>query len=149
MDSWVTVSDLVGGWRLVGWQITYLDGRVTRPFGPVPVGLLVYSPDGWMSAAISVPGRTVLDGADVRRAPLTQQAEAFATYFSYSGRFEVADGVITHHVEVALNPAFVGTRQVRQIELNGVNLVLSAREFGSSGARRHALSWRRADRSAA
>ena len=27
----VTASELVGGWRYLGWDITYDDGRVTHP----------------------------------------------------------------------------------------------------------------------
>src|SRR5690606_19166642 len=56
---------LVGAWRLVSWTIEYpASGRVTQPFGAVPEGLLMYSADGHMSAALQRPGRARLSRAD-------------------------------------------------------------------------------------
>jgi hypothetical protein len=143
MSDSVSAEDLVGAWELDTWQIRYADGRITHPFGTDAFGLIIYSADGRMSACIAARGRQPLDHADVRRAPAGQQAAAFASYFSYAGRYDVADGVATHHVEVALNPAFVGTRQRRRIALTGRELELSAAESGPGGSRRHILRWRR------
>jgi hypothetical protein len=144
----LSAADLVGAWDLVGWEIGYDDGRTTHPFGTDAVGLIIYSADGRMNASISASGRPALDHADLRRAPIEQQAAAFTSYFSYAGRYDVADGVATHHVDVALNPAFVGSRQKRHISLTDNDLELSAVESGPGGDRRHVLRWRRADAAA-
>lgn len=143
-ESADATAGLLGAWHLLGWQIRYDSGRVARPFGADPLGLLVYSADGWMNVCVSRCDRAPLAEPNVRRAPLEQQAAAFASYFSYAGRFEVAGGIVTHQVTVALDPAFVGTRQARRIEWHGADLALIADETGPGGARRHVLSWRRA-----
>jgi hypothetical protein len=145
MNTSVSAADLVGAWDLVAWEISYADGRVTHPFGTDAVGGVHDQADGRMSAAIAARGRTALDHADVRQAPVDQQAAAFRSYFSYAGRYRVENGVAIHDVDLALNPAFVGSQQRRDIDLNGSDLELSASEAGRSGVRRHILRWRRVD----
>lgn len=135
---------LVGAWRLLGWQIAYERGKVAWPFGTDPLGLLVYAADGWMNVCICRNDRVPLTGRDVRRGPVAQQAAAFASYFSYAGRYEMTDTTVTHQVVVALDPALVGTRQTRRIEWHYDDLFLTADETGPGGGRRHVLSWRRA-----
>lgn len=143
-ESADAAAGLLGAWQLLGWQIRYDTGRIAQPFGADPLGLLVYSATGWMNVCISRCGRAPLADPNVRRAPLEQQAAAFASYFSYAGSYEVAGGIVTHRVTVALDPALVGTRQARRIEWHGPDLALIADETGRGGARRHVLSWRRA-----
>jgi hypothetical protein len=50
---------------------------------------------------------------------------------------------VEHEVTVALNPAFVGSRQWRDARLVGRRLILSAEERTPGGIRRHELEWRR------
>lgn len=130
--------DVVGAWRLVEWRITRPDGRVSHPFGRDAVGLLCYTPDGHMSVTVSRAGRPSLPGDDSPRA-CQAQAEAFTSFLSYSGRYEVREGHVAHDVEMALNPACVGTTQIREANFDGERLVLAAPE----GGRWHTLFWRR------
>ena len=47
-------NHLIGGWRLVRWEITYDDCRPpTNPLGPDATGLIAYTPDGWMNASMA------------------------------------------------------------------------------------------------
>lgn len=141
---------LVGAWRLVSWTIEYpASGRVTQPFGAVPEGLLVYSADGHMSAAMQRPGRARLSRADPNAVSDAEKAAAFAGYLQYSGTWSVADGNVVHAVELAMNPNLVGTRQVRHVSLEGDRLELRAEEpLESPGqSRRHRILWRRASQS--
>ena len=138
---------LVGAWRLVAWTIEYpATGRVTQPFGPAPDGLLVYTPDGHMSAALQRPGRPRLSRADPHAVSDAEKAAAFAGYLTYAGRWSVADGCVVHAVDVALNPNLIGTRQVRRISLAGDQLELGAEEAleASGQSRRHRILWQRA-----
>lgn len=143
---------LVGAWRLVSWTIEYpASGRVTQPFGAVPEGLLVYSADGHMSAAMQRPGRARLSRADPHAVSDAEKAAAFAGYLHYAGTWSVADGHVIHAVEVAMNPNLTGTRQVRQVALEGDRLELGAEEpLESPGqVRRHRIVWHRARQAAA
>lgn len=142
----VTAGDLVGAWALESWEIAYpASGRVTRPFGEDATGLIVYTPDGYMSAVLSRRDRGEFSTEIVPRAPAAEKLRAFDGYMHYAGRFRVLDGVVHHHVEYALNMSLIGTVQVREAELAGSRLGLSADEVMAGGeVRQHRLRWRRA-----
>ena len=89
---------LVGSWQLQRWFITYEDGAVTEPLGPGAVGLLVYTPDGWMSAAMMAAGRSRLSRNNPRAAPVKEKATAFDTFFGYCCRWRIVGHVVEHHV---------------------------------------------------
>jgi hypothetical protein len=146
------VNPLLGTWHLRRWQIAYDDQRpASYPFGPDASGMILYSADGWMSACIAKAARARMSSESVRSAPVGERLAAFESYFQYAGRYwleEVAGGLqVVHEVTHTLNPNFLGTRQVRQVDLSepGV-LILSASDVvpGSSLARHHQLIWQRA-----
>ena len=144
-------NPLLGSWQLVRWEIGYGDGRPpTWPYGEQATGLIVYSSDGYMSACIAAGGRTPMSSASVRSAPEAQRLAAFESYFQYAGRYELrghgAGLQVVHRVSHALNPNFVGSEQVRNVELHGDGtLTLSASDTvpGSAVARHHRLLWKR------
>jgi hypothetical protein len=133
---------LVGAWQLVRWFITYEDGSVTEPLGPGAEGLLVYTADGWMSAAMMAAGRSRLSRGNPRAAPEHERAAAFDTFFAYSCRWRVVDQGVEHHVTLSHNPALVGTVQTRRVQFRGRQLTLSAEERVPAGTRVHRLQWR-------
>lgn len=144
---------LVGTWHLVRWDITYGDGRpATLPFGPDATGLILYSSDGTMSACIARSGRKPLSSDSVRSAPQAERLTAFESFFQYAGPYAVRrrpDGgqQVVHTVTHALNPNFVGTEQVRNMDFAADGtLTLSACDTvpGTTVARHHRLIWRRA-----
>lgn len=136
--------NLVGAWLLQSWEVRTERGT-QLPFGAEPCGLLTYTAEGYMQASICAAGRPVLSGSSPRQASAEEQAAAFRSFFSYAGRYELRELDVVHHVEIALNPAMVGTDQVRHVELADDVLVLSADEPLSDGSLRgHRLTWRRA-----
>lgn len=145
---------LLGTWHLVRWEIVYGDGRPpTLPFGEAPQGLIVYAHDGTMNACIARAARQPLSSESVRSAPVAERLAAFESFFQYAGPYEYrADPAlptgaqVVHHVTMALNPNFVGTDQVRNVEFAADGtLTLSASDTvpGSGVARHHRLQWRR------
>ena len=74
-----------------------------------------------------------------------QVRAAYLGYIAYFGTYEVApDGrSVVHHVEGALNPAWVGGDQVRQLRFDGDRLVLSADVRKSGQVVTHVLTWER------
>lgn len=139
----LTTDQLVGTWQLQRWLCRYEDGTATEPFGAGAEGLLLYSADGWMSACIMASGRPRLSAANPREAPQGERAAAFDGYFSYAGRWRIVEGRVQHEVTLALNPGMVGTLQLRDAELAGSGLTLSAAEPVRGGTRLHRLVWRR------
>ena len=124
---------LVGSWQLQRWSITYEDGTVTEPLGPGAIGLLVYTPDGWMSAAMMAAGRPRLSRSNPRTASEHERAVAFDTFFGYCCRWRIAGQAVEHHVTISHNPARVGTGRTRKIEMRGRTLTVSADEVDPEG----------------
>ena len=149
----LTADRLVGAWQLQRWEtVREVAGQgrtASLPFGAGAVGLLLYTADGWMSATIMADGRRPFSRANPRSASAVERAAAFDGYFSYAGRWSVEGSRVRHEVTVALNPAMVGTLQVREARLVGRRLTLSAEEATEDGLRRHRLVWKRPLRRAA
>jgi hypothetical protein len=134
---------LVGAWRLVSWEVRYPDGTVTHPFGRRPLGLLLYTPDGAMSANIAARGRRALAVANPRDASAVDKARLLDSFFAYAGRYSLRGSTVRHRVSIATNPALVGTLQVRDARLAHGRLELAAAEKTRGGERRHVLTWAR------
>ena len=137
---------LAGSWLLRSWEI-HGPGTdaVAQPFGPEPSGLLVYTPDGWMSATVCRPDRMPFPaGGSPRRLDDTTVAAAFRSYFHYAGPYRIEADSVIHSVRYSLNPSMVGTEQVRSLTLDGDRLILRGEEAVSGSLRRHQLVWRRA-----
>jgi hypothetical protein len=119
------VSALFGGWRLARWSFVYDDGRPPEfPMGPDAQGYILYTPQGQVSAVIM-------------RADKTRS-------FAYAGRFELEGESVVHVIEVATDPALVGFRNNRSIELAGDRLVLSGPDFTPGTGRTQRIEWERA-----
>ena len=145
---------LIGAWELVDVVEEPVDGSAPRrPHGESPVGLILYSPDGYMSVQIMHRDRSVGDSADWSDLTPEEQQEEARTYFAYAGPYHVdeAAGILTHSMRVSLFPGWIGQTQPRVVELDGDSLRLSSAAPMRSGGRlvlTH-LRWRRAGTSGA
>ena len=132
---------LAGTWRLVSYDTTSQGERRGQPYGAA-VGRLEYDDHGNMSGQVMRPDR-----ARVEVNGTTQQVRAaYIGYIAYFGTYEVAeDGrSVVHHVEGALNPAWVGGRQVRALRFDGDRLILSAQvQKNEAELVVHTLTWER------
>src|SRR4051794_23432162 len=97
----LSVDQVVGTWRLVTASALSGNIRNDAPFGPAPSGLITYTSDGRVMAIICHSGRKPLVTGDRISASTDERAEAFATSFSYAGRYSVLGNKISHHVEIA------------------------------------------------
>jgi hypothetical protein len=123
---------LIGAWKLVDVVEEPVDGSpLRRPHGERPVGLILYTPDGYMSAQIMERDRGVIASPDWSALTSEEYAEEARGYFAYCGSFEVDE---------------VGSRQPRVLQLDGDALELSsAAAAPSRGALVITrLSWERA-----
>lgn len=140
----LSAGDLVGAWHLESWTMDVAGSATQYPFGEKPTGLIVYSENGWMTAAIHRDSRSLLpDDLPFRRIAPDLLAEAYLTYFHYAGRYHINDGAVFHDVTQSLNPNFVGSQQKRNVALNGDSLVLSGEEPADGKLRLHTLTWHR------
>ena len=117
----------VGTWRLVSFVGHGADGHETADYGPTPRGCLMYDKGGRMSVQITHSDRRPFKSGDPFRASPEELKDAFDGYFGYFGTYSVDEnaGTVTHHVEGASYPNYVGTDQRRFFAWQGNRLVLS------------------------
>ena len=117
---------IVGTWRLVSAEETMKDGttRAFPAFGPHARGFLMYQPDGYMCAELVNPDRP--KWADPLHPTAAEKAAAADGAFAYCGRYEIDANQkwIVHLPEVATDPAYVASRQVRPYRFEGNRLIL-------------------------
>jgi hypothetical protein len=127
LSNTVFAADLgvVGVWSLVSLSVEDAQtGAVhQRAFGEHPIGLLTYTAAGHMSAIIAAEGRKPLSGMGEKR--LEESAQLFATMTGYAGTYSVQGGTVTHHVEVAGDPSWIGKDQIRFAKLENGILTIS------------------------
>jgi hypothetical protein len=121
-------EDIVGAWQLEEFRLVDAAGKVTRPWGPASVGLLMYTGDGYMAASIR-----------------SEDATRGVHFMGYSGPYELASDRVEHRVKVCSDPKLIGTTQVRRARLQDGKLVLSSMQslYGGPGTSAE-LVWRRA-----
>lgn len=118
-------AKLAGTWKLVAASATSASGVVDKlPFGANLSGTLIYTAEGRVAVLLSYGDRKPLSGSDRLTAPAAERAEAFATFFAYSGRYSVAGDRVTHHVDIASYPNWVNTDFVRIFAVSGERLTL-------------------------
>jgi len=132
---------LIGSWRLVSYEALDSAGRTTQPYGDA-IGRLSYDALGNMTGQVMRPNRAPVQ---LGTGAAQQIRTAYMGYIAYFGTYEVAaDGrSVTHHVEGALNPAWVGGDQVRTLRFVGERLVLSADVRKNDEVVTHQLTWER------
>lgn len=108
-------NDLVGIWKLKSVKTPLEGGGVEYPFGKRPGGTIQYVKDGFMAVHLT--------GSD----------EADGKTRAYSGRWSFENDIVTHHVEVSLEPELRGVTLQRRAELNGNTLIYRTVEAQGPG----------------
>ncbi|HLM11418.1 MAG TPA: lipocalin-like domain-containing protein [Reyranella sp.] len=117
--------DLVGAWGLESWSLEYEDGRPSEfPLGLAVRGMLLYTPDGRVSATLMGAGKP-------------------AASFAYAGRYDVRGDAVYHSIEISTDPTLVGVTTTRHIAREGDVLTLSGPDFRAGTGRRQKVVWRR------
>src|SRR5258707_11531019 len=103
-------EQLVGAWTLSSCVERDIEtGVETHPLGERPLGLILYTPDGYMSAQLQRPQRPPFAEGDLLRATPEEYAAAGSSYIAYSGRFFVdeAKKSLSHEMAVSFFPNWV------------------------------------------
>jgi hypothetical protein len=103
-----SLSDLIGTWRVTGFQEWAPDGREFLPLGEAPVGYAAFGRSGRIFIQLS---RSTAEGASP-----DQVAASFIAYF---GTFAVSGDTLTIAIESGNEPHDVATTQTRTITLDG------------------------------
>jgi Lipocalin-like domain len=137
-------DQIVGTWRLVAASATSGSIRNDAPYGPTPSGLITYTDDGRVMAIICHSGRKPLASGDRISASTEERAEAFATSFSYAGRYSISNDKIIHRVELASVQNWVDTDLIRLARVDGDRITLTTPAISVGGEiRTTELIWER------
>ncbi len=131
-------EQLVGTYRVLMVEHYTDDGEVGRPFGDDPQGVIVYTPERYMTAVLMQSGRPHFAAGDVLGGTDAEKAAAFESANAFAGRWEVVGDEIVHHLEVTTFPNWVGTQQRRRFEVTDTHLTLYPPSMLMAGAWRHA-----------
>ena len=136
---------LVGTWTLHSYTVINAEGtKIAEPFGSNPQGLLIYTPNGFMSGHIMSANRPPWKSDLPHKASSEEKVLAFDTYLGYCGTYELQEDRVIHHVTTSFFPNWVGTDLVRLMQLDGNLLTLTAPLVTSKGRTRTVqITWRR------
>ena len=108
---------LAGCWDLVEGTFTAADGSVRMPWGPAPLGVLLVTPSGELSAHGGRRARAPFAGGE---ATSGEKQHAYDDYFSYYGRIVHVDdaaGTMVTAVDGATDPDWIGGEQLRYLDI--------------------------------
>jgi hypothetical protein len=125
--SLIVTADLVGTWSLGSYSDTTEGAEIVLPFGPNPIGLLIYTPYGYMSAQLMSPDHSPLDAGDWNGQTQGDYQENARGFIAYSGeyQFDEATSTVSHMPSVSFVPSLIGQRLKRQVKLDGDRLTLT------------------------
>jgi len=109
------------------------------PMGPEAQGIIMYTPDGYMSAQLLTPGQKRFDHPEVKEYPRSGSTEDWAqvgkNYVGYTGQFYLDEAgdesgpMLMHHMRTSSLPSLLGDTQRRLVKIedraDGRYLVLS------------------------
>ena len=115
---------VIGTWKLISYETETPDGKRTFPLGQDVEGLAVYLPNGRVSIQFMKRDRPRFESGDAWRGTFEEERAAFRGFFSYAGRYTLdqARSMVTHHLEIAAAPNYVGTDLVRTFAIAGNRL---------------------------
>jgi hypothetical protein len=122
-------EQLIGAWKLVSCEERPVDGSPSfYPMRENPMGIIMYTPDGYMSAQLMKPGRKPFASGDWFKGSPEDYGREATTYIAYSGPFRVNEekGTLTHSMFVSLFPNWIGQTQPRAVKIEGDTLHLSS-----------------------
>ena len=104
-----------------------MDGSAAvHPIGERPMRIIMYTPDGYMSAQLMPPGRRPFALGDWFYGTAEEYREEGSTSIASSRRFHVDEGkTLTHSMFVSLFPNWTGQTQPRVVGIEGDRLRLS------------------------
>ena len=144
-------EQLIGAWKLVSYEEKPVDGSPSfHPMSEQPMGIIMYTPDGYMSAQLSKADRKPFASGDWFKGTPEDYGREATTYIAYTGKFHVDEAAqkLTHSMFVSLFPNWIGQTQPRVVKIEGDYLYLHTASTIDSGGKKvnSFLKWKRAEK---
>lgn len=105
-----------GSWKLVSYEVeVQTTGEIMLPMGKNPTGYVIFTPESRVWFVLTGEGRKPAKTVEERAALLD-------TVIAYTGTYRLEGDKWITSVEVAWNPAWVGTEQTRPFKVDGNRL---------------------------
>ena len=150
-------SRLIGAWELVSFTAADVDdpSNIVHPMSESVQGIIMYTPDGYMSAQLQRPSSAQKPVKDQSAAPAKDLASRYDNdYNGYTGEFYLEEKpgqepLLRHHMKLSSYADWLGNTQRRLVELSeeGGKEFLTVRPEGpmklDGVTRNFAIKWRR------
>ncbi|HUT50320.1 MAG TPA: lipocalin-like domain-containing protein [Alphaproteobacteria bacterium] len=120
----MSASSLAGAWRLESFVFTDDGGGTHTPLGESPHGLVLITPDNYLSLSFMADGRQAFAESSLLGGSADERAAAAASYVSFGGPFRVEGDEVVVEVAAAFHPNWAGSVQRRRFRLEGGTLTL-------------------------
>ena len=143
----MTKDKLIGAWKLVSANYRRPNGEALDYLGANPRGALMYDARGNMSIHLMRFERPRFASDDRMSGTPEQAKAALDGYLGYFGTYTVNEEkkTVTHHIEGATFPNWVGADQTRSFEIIGDQLILRTPTLSiAGGPAMGELVWKRA-----
>ena len=113
-----TDSPIHGAWKLLTYVVeAQATAESFAPMGNNPSGYVIFTPEGRLSFTLSAAGRRPPRSVDER-------AGLLSSMIAYTGSYRLEGDRWITQVDVAWNPAWVGTEQTRFFVIEGGQLLV-------------------------
>jgi len=119
------INNILGTWKLFSFEYRANDGTHFSPYGKDPQGILIYDKSGYMSGIMSKNNRLNSSLELIQSIPANEKNLLSYGFVSYSGKFEMLEDKIVHHVEVSFFPNWIGEPLDRYYKFDDKKLILS------------------------
>lgn len=125
-------QSIIGAWELTSYRCEPVeaDDVTIYPMTQDAEGIIMYTPDGYMSAQLMIPGVPKFADGDLSGGTIEELSAAGKSYLAYSGPYTVSEDasgrpVLKHTMEVSSFPNWLNNTQVRTTDMKGNKLTLS------------------------
>jgi hypothetical protein len=116
---------ILGAWSLESFVEREKDGEFEPRFGLNPVGYLMYTPSGRVSAVLGAAHRPPFLSPDGQATTNAERQESVHNFLAYAGRYEVHSDHVLHHVESSIFTDLIGVTLKRGYVLDGNTLTIT------------------------
>lgn len=141
-------NEIIGSWKLLSYIEVPIDGIDSNfPVGKCPKGILIYSPDGYMSVQITADSSQFFVSEDRMIASNEELRNRLRSYIAFSGRYLVDNDAacVIYHIETSLFPNWEDSKVVRKLDFeNDVLYQKTLEPISSNGQLVHAyMTWQK------